>query len=115
MKKLAEGDLNSETPIIDEDNEIGLVADATSKIVTDFREMINALAYILTEISNGNLDINVDDDKLSNLFVNDFEPMLIAVNKIVDGLNSTLTQINITGEQVAIGSDQVAEGSQLLS
>ena len=115
LKKLAEGDLNSETPVIDEDNEIGLVADATSKIVTDFREMINALAHILTEISNGNLDINVDDDKLSNLFVNDFKPMLMAVNKIVDGLNSTLTQINVTGEQVAIGSDQVAEGAQLLS
>lgn len=115
LKKLAEGDLNSETPVIDEDNEIGLVADATSKIVNDFREMINALAHILTEISNGNLDINVDDDKLSNLFVNDFKPMLMAVNKIVDGLNSTLTQINVTGEQVAIGSDQVAEGAQLLS
>ena len=115
LKKLAEGDLNSETTVIDEDNEIGLVADATSKIVTDFREMINALTHILTEISNGNLDINTDDDKLSNLFVNDFEPMLIAVNKIVDSLNSTLTQINVTGEQVAMGSDQVAEGAQLLS
>ena len=115
LKKLAEGDLNSELPVIDEENEIGLVADATNKIVNDFREMINTLTNILTEISNGNLDIDVDDDKLSDLFVNDFEPMLIAVNKIVNDLNSTLEQINISGEQVAIGSNQLAEGAQVLS
>ncbi len=115
LKKLAEGDLNSEIPVIDEDNEIGLVADATSKIVTDFREMINTLTNILNEVSNGNLDVNVDDDRLGDLFVNDFEPMLIAVNKITDSLNSTLTQINVSGEQVAIGSSQVAEGAQVLS
>ncbi|MGL5640710.1 MAG: cache domain-containing protein, partial [Paraclostridium sp.] len=58
LKELAEGDLNSEIPEIDADNEIGLVAEATSKIVTDFREMINALTHILTEISNGNLDVD---------------------------------------------------------
>ncbi|HSQ89502.1 methyl-accepting chemotaxis protein, partial [Romboutsia sp.] len=115
LKKLAQGDLNSETIVIDEDNEIGLVAEATSKIVNDFREMINMLTYILTEISNGNLDVDVDDKRASELFANDFEPISIAVNKIVDSLNSTLSQINVAGEQVAVGSDQVAEGAQLLS
>ncbi|CEP81948.1 methyl-accepting chemotaxis protein [Paraclostridium sordellii] len=115
LKMLAEGDLNSETTIVDEDNEIGLVADATSKIVDDFRKMINALTYILTEISNGNLGVNVDNDELNDLFVNDFEPILVAVNKILDSLNSTLTQIKVAGEQVAIGSDQLSEGAQVLS
>ncbi|MBO3443208.1 methyl-accepting chemotaxis protein [Clostridium sp. CCUG 7971] len=115
LEMLAEGDLNSETAVVDEDNEIGLVADATSKIVDDFRKMINALTYILTEISNGNLDVNVNNAELSDLFVNDFEPMLVSVNKIVDSLNSTLTQINVAGEQVAIGSNQVSEGAQILS
>ncbi|TAN68983.1 methyl-accepting chemotaxis protein [Paraclostridium sordellii 8483] len=115
LKMLAEGDLNSETAIVDEDNEIGLVADATTKIVDDFRKMINALTYILTEISNGNLDVNADNDELNDLFVNDFEPMLVAVNKILDSLNSTLIQINVAGEQVAIGSNQLSEGAQVLS
>ena len=115
LELLAEGDLNSETAVVDEDNEIGLVADATSKIVDDFRKMINALTHILTEISNGNLDVNVDNAELSDLFVNDFEPMLVSVNKIVDSLNNTLTQINVAGEQVAIGSNQVSEGAQILS
>ncbi|WP_042272705.1 methyl-accepting chemotaxis protein [[Clostridium] dakarense] len=115
LKKLAEGDLNSDIPVIYENNEIGLVAEATGKIVTDVREMINTLTNILAEISNGNLDINIDDDKYSELFVNDFEPMLIALDKIVDSLNSTLTQINVSGEQVAIGANQVAEGAQVLS
>lgn len=115
LKMLAEGDLKSETTIVDEDNEIGLVADATSKIVDDFRKMINALTYILTEISNGNLDVNVDNDELNDLFVNDFEPILVAVNKILDSLNSTLIQINVAGEQVAIGSNQLSEGAQVLS
>jgi methyl-accepting chemotaxis protein len=115
LKKLAEGDLESEIPVINEDNEIGLVADATSKIVTDFREMIHTLTSILTEVSKGNLNVSVDDDKLNDLFVNDFKPMLIAMNKIMDDLNSTLLQINVSGEQVEIGSNQLAEGAQVLS
>ncbi len=115
LKKLADGDLNSEAIKIDQDNEIGMVAEATSKIVSDFREMINELTSILTQISDGNLDINVDNDRFNDLFVNDFEPILVAVNKIIDGLNSTLTQINVSGEHVAIGSEQVSEGAQVLS
>lgn len=115
LKGLSEGDLDSETPVVYEEDEIGLVAEATSKIVTDFRTMINALSHTLVEIGEGNLDISIDNDRLGNLFVGDFEPMLIAVNKIIDNLNSTLTQINVAGEQVAMGSDQVAEGAQLLS
>lgn len=115
LKKLAEGDLNSEIPKVDEDNEIGLVADATGKIVTDFRDMINALTNVLSEISDGNLNVNMDCEKLRSLFINDFEPMLISVDKIVEDLNSTLSQINLAGEQVSIGSTQVAEGAQMLS
>lgn len=115
LKKLSNGDLDSDIPVIDEDNEVGLVADATSKMVTDFRGMINTLTHILTEISNGNLDIHIDDNELNDLFVGGFEPMLTALNKIIDSLNSTLTQINVSGEQVAIGSNQLAEGAQILS
>jgi methyl-accepting chemotaxis protein len=115
LKKLADGDLNSDIIEINQDNEIGMVAEATSKIVIDFREMISQLTNILTEISDGNLDINIDNDRFNDLFVNDFEPILVAVNKIIDGLNSTLTQINISGEHVAIGSEQVSEGAQVLS
>ncbi|AUN13338.1 methyl-accepting chemotaxis sensory transducer [[Clostridium] sordellii] len=115
LKKLAEGDLNSEIPEVNAENEIGLVADATEKIVQDFRAMINELTNILTEISDGNLAVDMDCDKLRSLFVNDFEPMLLAVDKIVESLNSTLSQINLAGEQVAIGSTQVAEGAQVLS
>ncbi|CEP79482.1 methyl-accepting chemotaxis protein [Paraclostridium sordellii] len=115
LKKLAEGDLNSEIPEVNAENEIGLVADATEKIVQDFRAMINELTNILTEISDGNLAVDMDCDKLKYLFINDFEPMLLAVDKIVESLNSTLSQINLAGEQVAIGSTQVAEGAQVLS
>ncbi|MCU9808571.1 MAG: methyl-accepting chemotaxis protein [Paraclostridium dentum] len=115
LKKLAEGDLNSETPQINEENEIGLLANATNKIVIDMSEMISTLMYVLTEISNGNLDLDTNDEKLSHLFINDFEPMLVAVNKIIDSLNSTLDQISIAGEQVAISSIQLSEGAQVLS
>ncbi|WP_373600684.1 methyl-accepting chemotaxis protein [Paraclostridium bifermentans] len=115
LKTLAEGDLKSETQVIDENNEIGLVSNATNKIVNDFTKMINALTNILTEISNGNIDIDVHSNELNNLFVNDFEPILVAINKIVDGLNDTLEQINVSGDHVAIGSEQLAESAQVLS
>lgn len=112
---LAEGNLDLEDIVIDSEDEIGLVANATTKIVGDFRGIIDSLTYILTEISNGNLDINMDEKRLNSLFVNDFEPILTSVNKIIDNLNDTLKQINVASEQVSVGSNQVAEGAQFLS
>ncbi|GAA0706810.1 hypothetical protein GCM10008904_15750 [Paraclostridium ghonii] len=115
LKKLAEGDLNSKTPEINEENEIGLLSSATNNIVNDLSEMMSILIYILTEISNGNLDIDTNDEKLNYLFTNDFEPLLTAINKIIDSLNITLDQISTAGEQVAISSIQLSEGAQVLS
>ena len=115
LVKLSQGDLNSETPDISSDNEIGLLANATNEIVMDINSMINSLIYVLSEISEGNLDIDTDNEKMNNLFKNDFKPILDAINKIVDGLNNTIQQINIAGEQVAISSVQLSEGAQVLS
>ncbi|WP_373599129.1 methyl-accepting chemotaxis protein [Paraclostridium bifermentans] len=115
LRKLAEGDLVSEVPEIDSEDEIGLLAHATEKIVNDIRAMISALTNILTNVSDGNLNIDTDSEELNNLFVNDFKPMLLATNQIIEGLNDTLEQINVAGEQVAVGSCQLSEGAQMLS
>lgn len=113
LQDLANGYLNTEDIIVNENNEIGSVANATNKMIYDFKKMINILHNSLSEISNGNLDI--DNSELNDLFVNDFEPIVVAMNKIVDRLNSTLTQINVAGEQVAVGSYQLSEGAQVLA
>ncbi|MGL6107341.1 methyl-accepting chemotaxis protein [Romboutsia sp.] len=115
IEKLSKGDLNSEDLIINRDDEIGLVADSTNKIVNDFREIIKSLIDVLSEISIGNLNIKLDNEKLDKLFVNDFKPILDSVNKIVDDLNETLLHINISGEEVANSSEQVSQGAQILS
>lgn len=115
LVKLSQGDLHSETPIINEENEIGLLSNATNEIVNDFTEMINSLIYVLSEMSSGNLDLNTNDERLNDLFKDDFNPILVAINKIVDSLNNTLEQISIAGEQVAISSVQLSEGAQVLS
>ncbi len=113
LELLADGDLHSEIPEVDADNEIGLLKNATEKIVVDLRDVISTLDYALSEISNGNLNVDISD-KL-DLFKNDFEPMMVSINKIVDSLNSTLYQINVAGEQVASGSHQVSNGAQILA
>ncbi len=113
LELLAEGDLHSEIPEVDADNEIGLLKNATEKIVVDLRDVITTLDYALSEISNGNLNVDISDKV--DLFKNDFEPMLDSIDKIVDSLNSTLSQINVAGEQVAGSSYQVSEGAQILS
>ncbi|WP_373599276.1 methyl-accepting chemotaxis protein [Paraclostridium bifermentans] len=113
LELLADGDLHSEIPEVDADNEIGLLKNATEKIVVDLRDVISTLDYALSEISNGNLNVDISDKV--DLFKNDFEPMMVSINKIVDSLNSTLYQINVAGEQVASGSHQVSNGAQILA
>lgn len=115
LEKLANGDLSSETLEVKDKNEIGLVANATNKIVTDLKYMIESLNYVLSEVSDGNLNINMEDEIDKELFKKDFNPLLVSVNKIVSNLNETVAEINVAGEQVSLGAIQVAQGASVLA
>lgn len=109
VQEFAEGNLGVEVKIRSND-EIGLLADNVRSTIETLKDMIHDISGILSQISNGNLDVSVEGN-----YVGDFMPIQEALVRIIQSLNNTLGQINESGEQVAGGSDQLATGAQALS
>lgn len=110
LKMLAKGDLKSPVPKVDTQDETGILADATQEIVVELNDLIREMTEVLGELSKGNFNV-----KHENVYNQDFLPLHISTNKIIDSLNDTFYQINISSDQVAGGSEQVSSGAQALS
>ncbi len=111
LEQLAEGDINSPMPVIDSEDEIGILAKSTGQLVGGMQYMIGDIVRILTEMADGNLTVKQADAQ----YKGDFLPLQTATDKIIKNLNSTLSQINEASSQVSSGSDQVSNAAQALA
>lgn len=112
LEKLAKGDLESAVPDIKNEDETGILANATKVITVGLSAVIKDMSYMLDSMAGGNFDIN---SKATNNYIGDFLPLLEAVRGINTKLSDTLSQINQSAEQVSSGSEQVSSGAQALS
>lgn len=112
LKDLAEGDLKSEVPQINNKDETGILAETTETIVSTIRGIITDIDWGLGEMAAGNFLI---DSNAKELYVGDYKPLAESMYKIMDQLTRTLLQIDQSAEQVASGSEQVSIGAQALS
>lgn len=110
LVSLAKGDLNSAVPVIDSDDETGILARATSELVEGLQSLIHEVSDVLKNISEGNLNI-----PYTRSFDGDFSSLHTSADKIIDSLNDAFSQMNQCSDQVADGSDQVSNGAQALS
>ncbi len=112
LKALAEGDLHSPVPQIARKDETGILAEATETIVSTMRSIITDMGWGLSEMANGNFEINSNSQ---DLYIGDFQPLAASMYKIMEQLTATLLQIDESAEQVDSGSEQVSIGAQALS
>lgn len=91
-------------------DEIGRLSSSIRSSIFALKDMINDISYILEQISNGNLDVEVNGK-----YIGDFKFIKEALEKIIRSLNLTLGQINISAEQVSCGSEQVSASAQSLA
>jgi len=110
IKLLSQGDLQSPVPVIYTKDETSILAESTKVVVEKLRGIVEDITYVLGEISEGNLNVESSQDSSG-----DFIPIQESTIKIIDSLNSTLSQISQASEQIASGSDQVSSGAQALA
>ncbi|KMT23378.1 methyl-accepting chemotaxis protein [Clostridium cylindrosporum] len=108
-ESISNGNLNIDLKIESED-EIGTLSAAFISTANTLKDYISEIAFVLKEISQGNLNIHLEND-----YKGDFESIKYSMNEIVDSLNDMLGKIYETSEQVASGSNQMAESSQELA
>ncbi|MFV0518532.1 MAG: methyl-accepting chemotaxis protein [Aminipila sp.] len=111
----SEGDINSDIQVFYNNDEIGVMSQSTSKLITAMKMMIQTLIEGLSEIAEGNLSNNLNNIELQQLFVNDFNPLLASLININHRLNGIMSEIRVATEQVSLGAEQVSQGAQALS
>lgn len=107
--QLAQGDLNINISSSSKD-EIGEMTESFMEAATMLKIYITDISRGLSEVAGGNFNV-----KSTQEFKGDFKAIETSIDKIIESLNSTLTQIDQAADQVASGSDQVSSGAQALS
>ena len=84
----------------------------TEQIATNVRYIIEDMDSCFEGIAQGVLDIHVNH---RNIYVKDYEPLLVGLRNLKFNLNDIMVQINTASEQVNSGAEQVSSGAQALS
>ena len=107
---LSNGDLTTDVPAVQSQDETGVLANATSELVDRLKTLISQMTDVLGNMAEGNLNVDYTRE-----FSGDFAPLHDSSSKIIDSLNDAFKQIGVSADQVNVGSDQVAASAQALS
>ncbi|MEG2513173.1 MAG: methyl-accepting chemotaxis protein [Acetivibrio sp.] len=110
LKKLTQGDLNSETPTVNANDETKILRDSLDYTIRYLNRIIDEIGQELNELSQGNFTIVVD-----TTYDGDFARISDSFRKIVVSLNDAMKEIDRNAEKVAMGSDELAHASQALA
>ena len=109
MQNFSKGSLSIDVDVHSND-ENGQLADSIRSSTHALREIIFDIAHVLKEISDGNLNIDINGH-----YTGDFVAISEALQQITLSLNAALGQINIAADQVSSGAEQVSSSAQELS
>lgn len=113
IELLAGGDLHSNVPDINAQDETGRLTKATHTVVSSLNGIIGDIGRVLEAMADG--DLSVDTDIGKEYYVGDFEKLLEHVKDINRKLSETITHIDTSADQVTSGAEQVSSGAQALS
>lgn len=109
VREFSEGNLGVVIDI-STDDEIGILADNVKLTIAALKDMIQNISSVLSEMSNGNLNVVVEGN-----YIGDFLPIRTALSTILDSMNNTLGKIQESSSQVSLGASQMAESAQSLA
>lgn len=110
LEQLSAGDLHTPVPIIDQEDETGILAKTAQITVSNLHATIDDITKHLSKMAAGDFNTAVTYD-----YVQDFEPIGKSIQQVSDSLNKFITAIDESSEQVSNGSSQVSDGAQALA
>lgn len=112
LQTFAKGDLGSEFPTVDSEDEVSDMVGEASAMAENLNEIIQDVSWLMGEMADGNYAIN---SKASDKYVGDFNNLLVAMRTMNRQMNETLHHIDDASNQVSAGSVNLAEASQALA
>lgn len=110
LELLAAGDLHSETPVPETNDETAMLMDSLAETIQDLKIVISEIDNHLAELSDGNFLINVDND-----FKGDFAQISVSFRSIIEALSAAMRDIDSNAESVQKGATDLAGASQTLA
>jgi len=113
ISRLADGDVTS--PLQDfktETAEFENLRQSIQKTLGNTDAVITDIDYLLSEISDGNLDLN---SRATDRYVGDYSHILTSIRLLKKSLTESFGNILEVSEQVSAGSSQVSSGAQALA
>ncbi len=113
LKLLTEGDLTTEVPIVDTEDETKILAESTAAIVEKQYTIIGDISYYLNEMAAGNFAVR---SKLGyDAYVGEYSKLYEALRAVRNDITKTVKAISEVSAQVETGSAQLANASQNLA
>ncbi|HEX3016478.1 MAG TPA: methyl-accepting chemotaxis protein [Caproicibacter sp.] len=110
IQQLAEGDLHSEVPQVNTEDEIGALSKSFTSTVNILNGYVGEISSVLSGLEHGDCTVRTSRD-----YKGDFIEIKNSLDAIASNLNSTFINISRSTEQVATGAEQVSDASQMLS
>ena len=110
LELLAAGDLHSDTPVPETNDETATLMDCLAETIQDLKIVISEIDNHLAELSDGNFLIRVDDD-----FKGGFAQISASFRGIIEALSSAMRDIDGNAESVQKGATDLAGASQTLA
>ena len=108
----AKGDLHSDFPVLEKDDEVSDMVKVSVKMASELQEIIADVDRLLTEMANGNFTVETSCEEK---YTGDFNSILMGMKKLNRQLSTTLIQIDEASDQVSEGSSQLASSAQELA
>ncbi len=110
LELLAAGDLHSDTPVPESNDETAALMYCLAETIQDLKVVISEIDNQLAELSDGNFLINVDGE-----FKGDFAQISHSFQGIVQSLSAAMRDIDSNAESVQKGAMDLAGASQSLA
>ncbi len=110
LKKLSQGDLQSDTPMVSANDETRILTDCLRETIAYLNKMITDIGAQLSELSDGKLTNDMDKN-----YQGDFSKISDSLRRIAASLNRTMKEIDQNAKNVALGADELARASQSLA
>lgn len=110
LKLLAKGDLHSDTPIPETNDETAILMDSLAETITKLNVVISEISDYLSEMSEGNFKVSVD-----TTYDGDFAKISESFRNIIAALNDAMRNIDSNAKSVQHGAGDLAGAAQVLA
>lgn len=110
LELLAQGDLHTDTPIPETNDETATLMNSLAQTVGDLQNVITSIDERLAELSSGNFVISIDED-----YKGDFAEISRSFRGIVASLSAAMHDIDSNAKQVQQGAEDLAGASMQLA